>query len=317
MRVPSPAAPAVAQTTETKAPAVAAAVETKPAVSAEVKSAVAPAAKPAVGHVKTDAFQGIVEGGCFPPFPKPGPYPLPGPGPLPPFPPDVFKPDAKTRATQANQLDQIAQGVRNGSITAQESERLLAEQAKISDYQNRAMSDGFLSQEERLQLGVMQAGAALSTYQAANNGDRNAFARWDNTAQRQANQISQIADGRRSGNITNSEAGHLLRDQVEIADARGDADSFGEQLALNGKLNSADRDIRYHSQRGNQFHFEPQPWPGPTPLPLPKPIPLPQPLPLPEPGPIVIQPFPYPGPVTAQPAKPEIQPLQFKGVING
>jgi hypothetical protein len=311
MRVTTPAAaPAVAQTTETKSPTVAAAVETKPAVSAEVKTA-APATKPAVGSVKTDAFQGIVEGGCFPPRP----YPLPGPHPLPPLPPDVFQPDAKTRATQANQLDQIAQGVRNGSITAQESEKLLAEQAKISDYQRQAMSDGFLSQEERLKLNLMQAGSALNTYQAANNGDRNAFARFDGTAQRQADQISRIADGRRSGNITNNEAGHLLRDQVEIADARGDADSLGERLALNQKLNSADRDINYHSQKGTQFHWKPLPWPQPVPLPIPKP--LPQPLPFPGPGPIVAKPLPLPGPVTTQPAKPELSVLPFKGVING
>ena len=216
------------------------------------------------------------------------------------LPPDIFQPDAKTRATQANQLDQIAQGVRNGSLTAQEAEKLLAEQAKISDYQKQAMADGFLSKEEQLRLDVMQSTAALNNFQAANNGDRNAFARFDGNAQRQADQISRIADGRRSGNVTNSESGHLLRDQVEIADARGDADSPGERAALQGKLNAADRDIKYHGQQGNQFHFEPLPWPEPGPLPLPQPLP-----------------FPYPGPITAQPSKPDLQPLQFKGVING
>ncbi len=302
MRVNTPAAPAVSQTPETKPAAVA--TQAQPATSAEVKSAVAPATKPAVGFAKDDAFVGRpIDGGII----KPGPY----------LPPDIFLGDSKTRNTQANQLDQISQGVRNGSITAQESETLLAEQAKISDYQKQAMSDGFLSQEERLRLDVMQSRAALSTFQAANNGDRNAFARFDGNAQRQANQISQIADGRRSGNITNSEAGHLLRDQVEIADARGDADSPREHAALQGKLNGADRDIKYHGQKGNQFHFEPQPWPQPVPLPWPQPepLPIPKPLPFPEPGPIVIQPF--PGPVTTQPSKPALEPLQFKGVITG
>ena len=302
MRVNTPAAtPAAAQTLETKSAAVTTAA--KPAASAEVKSAVAPAARPAAGFAKDDAFQGG-EAGLI----RPGPYPMP-----PPF----FPGDAKTRNTQANQLDQISQGVRNGSITAQESETLLAEQAKISDYQKQAMSDGFLSQEERLRLDVMQAGAALNTFQAANNSDRNAFARLDGNAQRQAGQISQIADGRRSGNITNTEAGEVLREQVEIADARGDADSLGEHLALGQKLNAADRDIKYHGQKGDQFHFEPQPWPqpGPFPLPRPEPLPLPKPLPFP-PGPITIQPF--PGPITAQPAKPELPLQPFRaGVING
>ncbi len=269
MRVNTPAAaPAVTQTPETKSAAVTA--EAKPAVGAEVKSAVATAAKPAVGFAKDDAFQGGIDGGIV----RPGPY----------LPPDIFQPDAKTRATQANQLDQIAQGVRNGSITAQEAEKLLAEQAKISDYQKQAMADGFLSQEERLKLGVMQAGAALNTYQAANNGDRNAFAGLDRNAQRQADQISRIADGRRSGNVTNTEAGHLLRDQVEIADARGDADSPREHLALNQKLSEADRDINYHSQKGTQLHLKPLPWPQPVPLPVPEPLPFPKPQPLPYPS---------------------------------
>jgi hypothetical protein len=301
MRVNTPSAtPAVA---ETKSAAVTA--EVKPAVAAEVKSAVAPAAKPAVGFAKNDEFN------LTRPLPQPLPYPGPRPTPLPhPLPPDIFRPDAKTRATQANQLDQISQGVRNGSITAQEAEKLLAEQAKISDYQKQAMSDGFLSQEERLRLGVMQSTAALNTFQAANNGDRNAFAGLDRNAQRQADQISRIADGRRSGNITNTEAGELLRDQVEIADARGDADSAGEFAALNGKLSAADREINYHSRPGTQHHFKPLPWPQP--IPLPTPLPLPQPIPMPAP-----QPLPFPGPITAQPAKPEIQPLQFRSVING
>jgi hypothetical protein len=297
MRVNTPAAtPAAAQTSETKSAAVTTAA--KPAASAEVKSAVAPATKPAVGFAKDDLFQGGGNGN--------GGIVGPGPRPLPPF----NLGDAKTRTTQANQLDQIAQGVRNGSITAQESEKLLAEQAKISDYQKQAMSDGFMSQEERLRLDVMQSGAALSTFQAANNGDRNAFARFDGNAQRQADQIGRIADGRRSGNVTNTEAGELLRDQVEIADARGDADSAVEFTALNGKLNAADKEITYHSKAGTQFHFKPLPWPQP--IPMPTPLPLPQPIPMPAP-----QPLPFPGPITAQPAKPDFQPLQFRGVING
>jgi hypothetical protein len=296
MRVNTPSAtPAVA---ETKSAAVTTAV--KPAVAAEVKSAVAPATKPAVGFAKDDGFQGGGNGNGGIVGPRPLPYPLP----------PINLGDAKTRTTQANQLDQIAQGVRNGSITAQESERLLAQQAKISDYQKQAMSDGFMSQEERLRLDVMQSGAALSTFQAANNGDRNAFARLDGNAQRQADQISRIADGRRSGNVTNTEAGELLRDQVEIADARGDADSAAEFTALNGKLNAADKEINYHSKAGTQFHFKPLPWPQP--IPMPTPLPLPQPIPMPAP-----QPLPFPGPITAQPAKPEIQPLQFRSVING
>lgn len=269
----SVAAPAVARTAETKI-----AAETKPAVEG----------KPTTGLVARDEFQ-RGPGGCFPPFPHP----------LPP----VFQPDAKSRATQAGQLDQISNGVRNGSVTAQEAERLLKEQQDIAAYQQKAMADGKLSKEEQLQLASMQAKAALNVYQASHNGDRNAFAKLDQNAQRQADQIGRLADGRRSGNITNSEAGELLGDQVEIADARGDADSVKERAELAGKLSAADRDINYHSKAGTQFHLKP--FPHPLPFPRPTPLPLPRPLPLPE----LPRPLPFPEmPVHA---------LPFKGVING
>jgi hypothetical protein len=133
---------------------------------------------------------------------------------------------------------------------------------------------------------------------------------FDGNARRQADQISRIADGRRSGNITNTESSELLRDQVTIADARGDADSPAEFNALNNKLNAADKDINYHSKAGTQFHWKPLPWPQP--IPLPAPLPLPQPIPMPAP-----QPLPFPGPISTLPSKPEVQPLQFRGVING
>ena len=291
MRINPSVTPAVARTPETTTTTATA----KPA--AETKSA--------QGLVARDEFShGIVAGGCCP-GPRPTPLPIPLPRPMPPpFPGKLG--DAQTRATQANQLDQISKGVANGSVTAQEAETLLKEQQNISSFQQKAMSDGKLSVEERLQLAVMQSKAALNVHQASNNGDRNLFAQFDQTAQRQAAQIGQIADGRRSGNITNYEAGHVLGDQVEIADARGDADTLGERLVLNSKLNKADRDIKNHSRPGTQLDIEvkPFPFPRPTPLPQPRPLPFPQ--------------LPRPLPLPEFPSKPNFPVLPFhKGVING
>jgi hypothetical protein len=283
----SVAAPAVARTAETQTTVAAKpAVETKP------------------GLVARDEFTkgGLTHGGCFP-QPKPLPFPFP-PHPMPPPFPGKGA-DAQTRATQANQLDQISKGVANGSVTAQEAERLLKEQQDIAAYQQKAMSDGKLSMTEQLTLNVMQAKAGLNVHQASTNGDRNVFAKLDQNAQRQAAQIGQIADGRRSGNITNHEAGHVLGDQVEIADARGDADSLTERLALNAKLNRADRDIKNHSRPGTQIDFDVKPFP----IPFPRPMPQPRPLPFPE--------LPRPMPLPEFPSKPDFQILPFqKGAIN-
>jgi hypothetical protein len=240
MRVNTPsAAPAVSQTPETKSAAVA--TSSKPAAALEASPAVATASKPAVGFAKNDAF-----GLTRPPSLE---------GAL----PTRYPQDLSVRNNQARQLDQIAQGVSSGSITAQEAEGLLNQQAKINDYQKKAMSDGFLSHEEQKQLDLMQREASRDILNATSNGDRNLFARLDGNAQRQAEQIGRIADGRRNGNITNTETGELLRGQGAIADARGDADSPAEKLALAAKLNAANREIGYHSLGGEQSHARPIP----------------------------------------------------------
>ncbi len=275
-------------------------VPTTVARTSEPQSTVA--AKPAVeAKVSTEAKHlghSIVDGGCFP-TPHPLPFPLP----------PVFKPaDAKVRATQGNQLHEIAHDVRNGSVTAQEAEKLLKEQQDIAKATQQAMADGKLTKEEQLKLNLMQARAELHIYQASHNSSREAFARFDSDAQRQAGQIDRLANGRTNGNITNSEATELLGQQTQIADARGDADSPLENFLLDRKLDQADREISYHSKPGTQFDFKP----FPHPLPFPEPLPLPRPVPLPE------LPRPLPFPRNELPSKPSFEvPVFLKGTIAG
>lgn len=282
MRVTTPAPTTVARTTETKAPTAA-----KPTVATTVGSKVSADVKN-LGH-------SIVDGGCFPPHP------------LPPFPFPQLSPDRQSRATQGEQLHEVADGVRNGSITAKESEELLKEQKAIADAQKAAMADGKLSIGERVKLAVMQARAEAHIEQASGNKDRNFLAHFDSDAQRQAGQIDRIANGRTSGNVTNTEASELLGQQVEVADARGDADSAAENFALDRKLDNADKEISRHSAPGTQFDLKP--FPHPLPLPLPRPFPLPRPLPLPE------LPRPLPQPLPRNP--PVFEALSFtKGTTN-
>ncbi|WP_224366579.1 hypothetical protein [Hyalangium versicolor] len=253
-------------------------------VTTPAQTTVTAAAKPATPS--------IVAGGCFPKPPVPTLPTLPNL-------PDIFSPDRKTRATQGNQLHEIADGVRSGSITAQESETLLKEQQAIADAQKQAMSDGKLSLAEKLKLGLMQARADRNIQQASHNGSRDFFAPLNANAQRQAGQIDQLATGRTNGNITNSEASKLLGQQVEIADARGDADSKPEAAQLQSQLSKADGDIARHSKPGTQLDV--LPFPHPLPLPLPKPLPT-----LPKPLPTLPRPLPHP-----LPSKPVFEALPF------
>ncbi len=236
---------------------------------AELKSMVD--LKPVHGKPENWCGTGIVSGGCFPPFP-----PFPGVG------------DANGRA-QGRLLHEIAEGVRNGSITAEEAERLLAQQESISKATDQAMADGKLTQEEKLRLQLLQAQADYNIYRAGNNNQRDLGARWNSTAQTQANQIDQIANGRRSGNITASEATGLLDQQERIADLRGSGSWFGELLA--GFMQwQAGGDISWKSLPGDQTKWGG--WDG----------------------------FPRPLPVTPLPRRPELEldvSMLRKGVIGG
>ena len=238
-----------------------------PAVKSEVASQVGAGVKQ-LGHSGTDI-------GFFP-EPPVGPFP---PIKLPPIDvPPLFKPDAHARATQGKQLHEIADGVRDGSVTSKEAKTLLKEQQDIAKATQQAMADGKITKEEQLKLGVMQAQAELHIYQASHNTSREFLAGFDSAAQRQAGQIDRLADGRTNGNITNSEAGELLGQQQQVADARSNRGGLFGNVLLDSKLNQADKELDLHSRPGTQFHLEP--FPHPLPLPeLPRPLPLPIPRP--------------------------------------
>jgi hypothetical protein len=244
----------------------------------EPKSTLTPKAtaelKPALGNLGRDEFRcGIGPGGCFPP-PRPE---LPTFPPHPPFPPFPRPGDANGR-TQGRQLHDIAEGVRNGSITSQEAERLLQQQENISKATDKAMADGKLTTGEKLQLQLMQAQADLSIYKAGTNGQRDVFARWDSGAQTQAAQIDRIANGRSNGTITANEATGLLDQQEQIADVRGDFGGWLGNVVTNFLQNMADGNIRFHSLPGDQDKWGPfpvptQPFPSrPLPLDLSQPL---------------------------------------------
>lgn len=258
-------------------------------------------AKPALETKPGSIGHGIVAGGCVHP-PKP----------------DLFERADGTSKTQGRQLNDIADGVRNGSITSQEAEKLLKQQQEIATAQQQAKADGKVTKEEARELRMLQARAELSIYGATKNGERDMFAPFDSNAQRQADQLERLGNGRSSGNITTAESSKLLGQQVGIADARGDADSPLETAALDGKLDAADKDISLHSRPGTQFGgvIIPHPLPFPRPLPLPFPRPeLPQPLPFPRPP---LDTLPLPRPELPRFPRPDFEALPFpRGVING
>jgi hypothetical protein len=71
---------------------------------------------------------------------------------------------------EREQAARIRQGLRNGSLTPQEAQRLWAEQRRIRGAEGRMMADGSLNPQERARLAAMQNHANQDIYGARHNG---------------------------------------------------------------------------------------------------------------------------------------------------
>jgi hypothetical protein len=80
--------------------------------------------------------------------------------------------------TQAQQEAQIRQGMKNGSITRAEGERLIAEQRRIQALENAAKRDGIATPAERQAIRNAQQQAARHIYQESHDAERRGFRRW-------------------------------------------------------------------------------------------------------------------------------------------
>lgn len=202
----------------------------------------------------------LTRGGCVKPDLHCQPWPRPGG-------------DRQAR-TQGNHLERIADGLRDGSITQDEAQKLLKQQEAIAKATQAAKADGIVTRAEAAQLAAMQRKASRDIFQAENNCQHNPFAAFDGTAQRQASQLDQIAQGRENGTITHREAGHLLRDQAAIAGAASGANGWLGQAMVDYLQDREQGDINYHSLPGTQPR-----WPDFNSLPGVRPLPEPLPLP--------------------------------------
>jgi hypothetical protein len=162
------------------------------------------------------------------PFPQPGDGPISG-QPVPPSPDlfDRFLTRSRSQQlgnTQASQLESIRNGMQNGSITQEEGAKLLGQQARISDALERAGADGVITAREQAQIRNLQRQASFSNLMAQFNGQKSTQPA--NGVQLQ--QLSSIAQGARSGQLTGGETASLLREQAGIARDIGAAQADGQ-----------------------------------------------------------------------------------------
>lgn len=147
----------------------------------------------------------------------------------------------------ANQQERIEQGLQSGQLSTREAGKLERDQQRIDRTEARDMRDGSLSQQEKTQIQHEQNQASRDIYSEKHNAvtgnpDSASSKRLQADVRRNANQQQRIANGVKSGQLTNQEAGHLEAGQKR--ETRNEANAAanghvgaGEQARIQGREN--------------------------------------------------------------------------------
>ncbi|MBC7779320.1 MAG: hypothetical protein H7125_04375 [Proteobacteria bacterium] len=119
----------------------------------------------------------------------------------------------------ANQQRRILQGLQSGQLTTEEAARLERSDARIDRVEARSLSDGRLDSREQARIDTLQDRQSREIREQRRDGDtanpRSASSqRMQADVQRNLNQEARIAQGLRSGDLTNREAARLERGQA-------------------------------------------------------------------------------------------------------
>jgi hypothetical protein len=158
--------------------------------------------------------------------------------------------DPGVNQRQHHQQYRIQQGVQSGELTRGEARRLQGEQRYIRHEERMYKSDGRLSPAERADLHRDQNRASRDLYRQKHDAqDRPpAAVRDPGVNQRQHHQHDRIAQGVRSGSLTQDEAKGLREEQRSIRHEERQYKSDGaltrdERKDLHQDLNAASRNV--------------------------------------------------------------------------
>ena len=134
----------------------------------------------------------------------------------------VFAQTVQTEVDRnVNQQQRIEQGLKSGQLNTREAARLEREEAKVDRMQSRALRDGKLSPEEAARIKAEQNKVSRDIYREkhdAQTGNPNSASsqRMQADVQRNVNQQERIANGVKSGELTNREVGKLEEGQARV-----------------------------------------------------------------------------------------------------
>jgi len=146
-----------------------------------------------------------------------------------------------------NQQQRIEQGLKSGQLSTGEAARLERGEARVNRMEANALKDGTLTAAEKARITRAQNAESRAiernkTNTTTGNPNSASSLRMQADVQRNVNQESRIAQGVRSGALTNREAGKLEGGQARVdrKEARAGADGHitaGEQRRIQGAEN--------------------------------------------------------------------------------
>jgi hypothetical protein len=121
----------------------------------------------------------------------------------------------------ANQQERIEQGLQSGQLSTKEAGKLEKGEARIDKMEQRAESDGKMSDAEKRRIEQAQNKESQEIYRDKHNaqtGNPNSASsqRMQADVQRNVNQQQRIEQGVQSGQLTNREVGNLEKGQAKV-----------------------------------------------------------------------------------------------------
>lgn len=160
--------------------------------------------------------------------------------------------DRGVNARQHQQRDRIQQGARSGELTRAETRELAHEQRDVRQLERAYKSDGTLTGAERRDLHQEQNQASRDIYAEKHDAQDRPVApaaiRDPGVNDRQAHQTGRIAQGVKSGELTQAEAQELRTERQDIRHLEQDYKADGaltreERTDLHQQLDQQRREI--------------------------------------------------------------------------
>jgi hypothetical protein len=143
---------------------------------------------------------------------------------------------AQTAGTEVqrnvDQQQRIEQGLQSGQLSTREAAKLESGEARINRMESNALKDSTLSPAEKTRIGRAQNTESAAIYRQKHdaqhgNPESASSHRMQAAARRNINQQQRIAQGVKSGTLTNKETGNLDRGQAHVERIEAPAGSDG------------------------------------------------------------------------------------------